>query len=189
MSVSAPVVRSGLLTPTLPSPPTSIPWLGVVAVLLGTDAGSDFIELIVEEDTSGGSPVPAFVNFAARRAVPKVPPRDGAGHVVRTRVARIVHRTENGCAGLLVKSLKSALGPLHVLFGAGRAVWVGAVFSGTVPLHGIDAFKAGLERAARKDVGVETKLISFCSDEDRSERTVDGRDDGVGANGRGAEQA
>jgi MFS transporter, DHA2 family, multidrug resistance protein len=36
MSVAAPVVRSGLLTPTLPSPPTSIPWLGVVAVLLGT---------------------------------------------------------------------------------------------------------------------------------------------------------
>src|SRR5689334_15042643 len=36
MSVSAPVVRSGLLSPTPPSPPTSIPWLGVVAVLLGT---------------------------------------------------------------------------------------------------------------------------------------------------------
>src|SRR6202789_4688320 len=26
----------GLLAPTLPSPPTSIPWLGLVAVLMGT---------------------------------------------------------------------------------------------------------------------------------------------------------
>src|SRR5215469_16621601 len=36
MSVSAPEPRPGLLAPTLPSPPTSIPWLGLVAVLMGT---------------------------------------------------------------------------------------------------------------------------------------------------------
>jgi MFS transporter, DHA2 family, multidrug resistance protein len=36
--MNAPVAasRSGLLAPTLPSPPTSIPWLGLVAVLMGT---------------------------------------------------------------------------------------------------------------------------------------------------------
>jgi DHA2 family multidrug resistance protein len=36
MNASAPASRSGLIAPTLPSPPTSIPWLGVVAVLMGT---------------------------------------------------------------------------------------------------------------------------------------------------------
>ena len=36
MSAPAPQSRLGLLAPTLPSPPTSIPWLGLVAVLLGT---------------------------------------------------------------------------------------------------------------------------------------------------------
>src|SRR5215469_4246121 len=36
MSVSAPEPRPGLLAPTLPSPPTSIPWLGLVAVLMRT---------------------------------------------------------------------------------------------------------------------------------------------------------
>jgi len=36
MNASAPAAQSGLLAPTLPSPPTSIPWLGLVAVLMGT---------------------------------------------------------------------------------------------------------------------------------------------------------
>jgi DHA2 family multidrug resistance protein len=36
MNAVAPAPRSGLLAPTLPSPPTSIPWLGLVAVLMGT---------------------------------------------------------------------------------------------------------------------------------------------------------
>jgi DHA2 family multidrug resistance protein len=36
MSASAPAAQPGLVAPTLPSPPTSIPWLGLVAVLLGT---------------------------------------------------------------------------------------------------------------------------------------------------------
>jgi DHA2 family multidrug resistance protein len=36
MNASAPALRPGLLAPTLPSPPTSIPWLGLVAVLMGT---------------------------------------------------------------------------------------------------------------------------------------------------------
>lgn len=36
MNAAAPASRSGLLAPTLPSPPTSIPWLGLVAVLMGT---------------------------------------------------------------------------------------------------------------------------------------------------------
>src|SRR5215475_12298911 len=36
MSAAAPAVPTGLSTPTLPSPPTSIPWLGLVAVLMGT---------------------------------------------------------------------------------------------------------------------------------------------------------
>jgi len=35
MSAPAPQARSGLLAPALPSPPTSIPWLGLVAVLIG----------------------------------------------------------------------------------------------------------------------------------------------------------
>jgi MFS transporter, DHA2 family, multidrug resistance protein len=36
MNAPAEASRSGLLAPTLPSPPTSIPWLGLVAVLMGT---------------------------------------------------------------------------------------------------------------------------------------------------------
>jgi MFS transporter, DHA2 family, multidrug resistance protein len=36
MSASEPASRTGLLAPTLASPPTSIPWLGLVAVLMGT---------------------------------------------------------------------------------------------------------------------------------------------------------
>ncbi len=36
MNATAPVPRSGLSAPTLPSPPTSIPWLGLLAVLMGT---------------------------------------------------------------------------------------------------------------------------------------------------------
>jgi len=36
MSATAPVPGSGLTAPTLPSPPTSIPWLGLLAVLMGT---------------------------------------------------------------------------------------------------------------------------------------------------------
>ena len=36
MNAHAEASRSGLLAPTLPSPPTSIPWLGLVAVLMGT---------------------------------------------------------------------------------------------------------------------------------------------------------
>ena len=38
MSATAPVPGSGsgLSQPTLPSPPTSIPWLGLLAVLMGT---------------------------------------------------------------------------------------------------------------------------------------------------------
>src|ERR1700690_380564 len=36
MNAVAPLPRSGLSAPTLPSPPTSIPWLGLVAVLMGT---------------------------------------------------------------------------------------------------------------------------------------------------------
>jgi MFS transporter, DHA2 family, multidrug resistance protein len=36
MNTPAAAARSGLLAPTLASPPTSIPWLGLVAVLMGT---------------------------------------------------------------------------------------------------------------------------------------------------------
>jgi MFS transporter, DHA2 family, multidrug resistance protein len=36
MNAPAEASRPGLLAPTLPSPPTSIPWLGLVAVLMGT---------------------------------------------------------------------------------------------------------------------------------------------------------
>jgi DHA2 family multidrug resistance protein len=36
MNATAPASRSGLIAPTLASPPTSIPWLGLVAVLMGT---------------------------------------------------------------------------------------------------------------------------------------------------------
>jgi DHA2 family multidrug resistance protein len=36
MTESASAARAGLQAPTLPSPPTSIPWLGLLAVLLGT---------------------------------------------------------------------------------------------------------------------------------------------------------
>src|SRR5277367_7130106 len=36
MNATAPLPGSGLTAPTLPSPPTSIPWLGLVAVLMGT---------------------------------------------------------------------------------------------------------------------------------------------------------
>jgi len=36
MNATAPVQGSGLSAPTLPSPPTSIPWLGLLAVLMGT---------------------------------------------------------------------------------------------------------------------------------------------------------
>jgi DHA2 family multidrug resistance protein len=36
MNATAPPSGSGLFAPTLPSPPTSIPWLGLVAVLMGT---------------------------------------------------------------------------------------------------------------------------------------------------------
>jgi DHA2 family multidrug resistance protein len=36
MNATAPVSQSGLVAPTLSSPPTSIPWLGLVAVLMGT---------------------------------------------------------------------------------------------------------------------------------------------------------
>src|ERR1700723_2689981 len=36
MNATAPASRSGLIAPTLPSPPTSIPWLGLIAVLMGT---------------------------------------------------------------------------------------------------------------------------------------------------------
>jgi MFS transporter, DHA2 family, multidrug resistance protein len=36
MSTPAPSPAPGLLAPTLPSPPTSIPWLGLLAVLMGT---------------------------------------------------------------------------------------------------------------------------------------------------------
>jgi MFS transporter, DHA2 family, multidrug resistance protein len=36
MNAPAAATRSGLLAPTLASPPTSIPWLGLVAVLMGT---------------------------------------------------------------------------------------------------------------------------------------------------------
>jgi MFS transporter, DHA2 family, multidrug resistance protein len=36
MNAPAVAARSGLLAPTLASPPTSIPWLGLVAVLMGT---------------------------------------------------------------------------------------------------------------------------------------------------------
>ncbi len=36
MSATAPVPGSGLTAPTLPSPPTSMPWLGLLAVLMGT---------------------------------------------------------------------------------------------------------------------------------------------------------
>jgi DHA2 family multidrug resistance protein len=36
MNASVPTPQPGLLAPTLPSPPTSIPWLGLVAVLMGT---------------------------------------------------------------------------------------------------------------------------------------------------------
>jgi MFS transporter, DHA2 family, multidrug resistance protein len=36
MNTTAPVQGSGLTAPTLPSPPTSIPWLGLIAVLMGT---------------------------------------------------------------------------------------------------------------------------------------------------------
>jgi MFS transporter, DHA2 family, multidrug resistance protein len=36
MNAAAPVQGPGLSAPTLPSPPTSIPWLGLLAVLMGT---------------------------------------------------------------------------------------------------------------------------------------------------------
>src|SRR5271163_3253897 len=36
MNATAPLSGSGLYAPTLPSPPTSIPWMGLLAVLLGT---------------------------------------------------------------------------------------------------------------------------------------------------------
>src|ERR1700685_4770215 len=36
MNATAPVQGSGVTAPTLPSPPTSIPWLGLLAVLMGT---------------------------------------------------------------------------------------------------------------------------------------------------------
>jgi MFS transporter, DHA2 family, multidrug resistance protein len=36
MNATAPAPSSGISAPTLPSPPTSIPWLGLVAVLMGT---------------------------------------------------------------------------------------------------------------------------------------------------------
>src|ERR1700677_3128088 len=36
MNATAPPAPSGLSAPTLPSPPTSIPWLVLVAVLMGT---------------------------------------------------------------------------------------------------------------------------------------------------------
>ena len=36
MSATAPRREAGLVAPALPSPPTSIPWLGLVAVLMGT---------------------------------------------------------------------------------------------------------------------------------------------------------
>jgi MFS transporter, DHA2 family, multidrug resistance protein len=36
MNATAPVPSSGVSQPTLPSPPTSIPWLGLLAVLMGT---------------------------------------------------------------------------------------------------------------------------------------------------------
>jgi DHA2 family multidrug resistance protein len=36
MSAVAPEPRPGLTAPTMPSPPTSVPWLGLVAVLMGT---------------------------------------------------------------------------------------------------------------------------------------------------------
>src|ERR1700689_2307637 len=36
MNATAPPAPSGLSAPTLPSPPTSIPWLGLLAVLMGT---------------------------------------------------------------------------------------------------------------------------------------------------------
>jgi DHA2 family multidrug resistance protein len=36
MNATAPALRSGVSAPTLPSPPTSIPWLGLFAVLMGT---------------------------------------------------------------------------------------------------------------------------------------------------------
>ena len=36
MNATAPLPGSGLTAPTLPSPPTSIPWLGLIAVLMGT---------------------------------------------------------------------------------------------------------------------------------------------------------
>src|SRR6202050_3870504 len=35
MNATAPGPQPGLLAPTLPSPPTSIPWLGLAAVLMG----------------------------------------------------------------------------------------------------------------------------------------------------------
>jgi len=36
MNATPPAPRSGLIAPTLPAPPTSIPWLGMLAVLMGT---------------------------------------------------------------------------------------------------------------------------------------------------------
>src|ERR1700686_2112242 len=36
MNAAAPLPGSVLTAPTLPSPPTSIPWLGLLAVLMGT---------------------------------------------------------------------------------------------------------------------------------------------------------
>jgi len=36
MNATVPIPRLGLSEPTLPSPPTSIPWLGLLAVLMGT---------------------------------------------------------------------------------------------------------------------------------------------------------
>jgi len=36
MNAPGPLAGSVLTAPTLPTPPTSIPWLGLVAVLMGT---------------------------------------------------------------------------------------------------------------------------------------------------------
>ena len=36
MSSAAPTVTAGATAPTLPTPPTRIPWLGLLAVLMGT---------------------------------------------------------------------------------------------------------------------------------------------------------
>ena len=36
MSAVAPASRAGVTAPTMATPPTSIPWLGLLAVLMGT---------------------------------------------------------------------------------------------------------------------------------------------------------